>query len=291
MKGIITAGGMGTRLLPVTRSVSKQLLPVYDKPMIYYPLATLMQAGIRDVLLISTPDDLSGYEKLLGDGEAFGISLTYLPQPRPEGIAQAFVLGADFLQGDACALVLGDNVFQGSEPMTGQMEDAVRCAETQNAATIFGFRVSDPQRYGVMAFAPDNTTLVGIEEKPDTPKSNFAVVGLYFYPPDVTQIAQTMRPSGRGEYEITDVNNAYLGQNRLRAERLSGGAAWLDTGTHESLLEASNTIEAIEHRQGVKVACLEEIAFRRGWIDKAAVLRQAGSMGKTAYAEYLRELR
>ena len=290
MKGIITAGGMGTRLLPVTTSVSKQLLPVYDKPMIYYPLATLMQAGVRDILLISTPDDLSGYEKLLGNGENFGVSLSYIAQPRPEGIAQAFVLGTDFLQGESAALVLGDNVFQGSEPMTQQMEAAVSCAETQNAATIFGFRVSDPQRYGVMTFGADNATLVGIEEKPIVPKSNFAVVGLYFYPPDVAQIARTMRPSGRGEYEITDVNNAYLSQNRLRAERLSGGAAWLDTGTHESLLEASNTIEAIEHRQGIKIACLEEIAYRRGWIDAEIVEARAGSMGKTAYADYLRGL-
>ena len=281
---------MGTRLLPVTRSVSKQLLPVYDKPMIYYPLATLMQAGVRDILLISTPDDLGQYERLLGSGADFGIAIAYLPQPRPEGIAQAFILGADFINGQPVALVLGDNVFQGGETMTAQMETAVIRAQQENAATIFGFRVSDPERYGVMALGPDGETLTGIEEKPAVPKSNYAVVGLYFYPPDVVEIARTMRPSGRGEYEITDVNNAYLAQNRLRAERLSGGAAWLDTGTHESLLEASNTIEAIEHRQGIKIACLEEIAFRSGWIDKETVLSQADKMGKTGYADYLRGL-
>lgn len=290
MKGIITAGGMGTRLLPVTRSVSKQLLPVYDKPMIYYPLATLMQAGVRDILLISTPDDLPQYERLLGSGGDFGVQITYLSQPRPEGIAQAFILGADFIANETVVLVLGDNVFHGGETMTVQMETAVFRAQNENTATIFGFRVSDPQRYGVMVFGPDSETLVGIEEKPAVPKSNFAVVGLYFYPPGVVEIARTMRPSGRGEYEITDVNNAYLSQNRLRAERLDGGAAWLDTGTHESLLEASNTVEAIEHRQGVKIGCLEEIAFRQNWIDASAVLAQADKMGKTGYADYLRKL-
>lgn len=290
MKGIVTAGGMGTRLLPVTRSVSKQLLPVYDKPMIYYPLATLMQAGVRDILLVSTPADLPQYERLLGDGSAFGTRLTYLPQPRPEGIAQALVLGADYIANEPVALVLGDNVFHGGDTMTAQMQTAVQCAQQEAAATIFGFRVSDPNRYGVMGFGSDNKTLVSIEEKPARPKSNFAVVGLYFYPGDVVEIAQTMRPSGRGEYEITDVNNAYLAQNRLKAERLSGGASWLDTGTHESLLEASNTVEAIEHRQGIKIACLEEIAYRHGWIDQTAVLRQADAMGKTDYADYLRQL-
>jgi glucose-1-phosphate thymidylyltransferase len=284
MKGILLAGGSGTRLHPVTQVISKQLLPVYDKPMIYYPLATLLQAGIRDVLVISTPLDLSLYERLLGDGSQIGISLHYCVQPRPEGIAQAFHLGAEFLGGGSACVVLGDNVFYGHD-FPGQL---TRAAQQTTGATVFGYRVRDPERYGVMEF-DDSGSVISIEEKPAHPKSDYAVVGLYFYDEQVTDIALSMRPSARGEYEITDVNQAYLQRGQLRAQRMDG-IDWLDTGTHGSLLEASNFIEAIERRRGIKVACLEEIAFRRGYIDAEQVLRLAAPLGKTDYGQYLRHL-
>ncbi|NLI00653.1 MAG: glucose-1-phosphate thymidylyltransferase RfbA [Chthonomonadales bacterium] len=285
MKGIVLAGGTGSRLFPLTLAVSKQLLPVYDKPMIYYPLATLMQAGIRDILVISTPTDLPAYERLLGDGSQFGISFSYAPQPRPEGLAQAFIIGKAFVGGGPAALILGDNLFYG-HGIAEQTSDAARLTE---GATIFGYRVRDARRYGVVEFGPDGRVL-SLEEKPEQPRSDYAIVGLYFYDHRITDVAASIRPSARGELEITDVNRAYLDMGLLRAQKLSRGTAWLDTGTHESLLQAGAFIEAIEKRQGLKVACLEEIAFERGYIGPEDVLRQADRLGQTDYADYLRRL-
>jgi len=285
MKGIILAGGSGTRLYPVTLAVSKQLLPVYDKPMIYYPLSTLMLAGLRDILLISTPHDLPLYEELLGDGSQFGINLQYAVQPRPEGLAQAFLIGEEFLNGGPACLILGDNIFYG-QGITGLLRQA---ASLQKGATVFGYRVQDPERYGVLEWDAGGKVL-SIEEKPEHPKSQHAVVGLYFYDNQITSIAKEIRPSPRGELEITDVNNVYLQRGQLNAQVMSRGAAWLDTGTHQSLLEAGNFIQTIEKRQGLKIACLEEIAFELGYIDKDAILRLAQKLAKTDYGDYLLRL-
>ena len=285
MKGIILAGGSGTRLYPVTQAVSKQLLPVYDKPMIYYPLSTLMLAGLRDILLISTPLDLPQFQRLLGDGSQYGINIEYAEQPRPEGLAQAFLIGKQFLEGGPASLVLGDNVFYGY----GLQEQLQQVAKQREGATIFGYRVKDPERYGVAEFDADGKVL-SLEEKPKHPRSNYAVIGLYFYDSQITDIAAQIKPSARNEYEITDVNNQYLRQGQLQAQRLAPGTAWLDMGTHESLLEASNFIQAIEHRQGLKVACLEEIAYRYGYITIDHVQERAALMAKTEYGDYLAQL-
>jgi glucose-1-phosphate thymidylyltransferase len=285
VKGIVLAGGSGTRLHPVTLAISKQLLPVYDKPMVYYPLSTLLLAGIRDVLVISTPVDLPLYRRLLGDGSQWGIRISYAEQPEPKGLAQAFTIGRDFIGQDRVSLVLGDNIFYGH----GLPQLLREAADRSGGASVFAYRVKDPERYGVVHFDEQDRAL-GIEEKPRNPKSNFAVTGLYLYDNGVVDIAASLRPSARGEYEITDVNSEYLRQGRLRVERLGRGVAWLDTGTHESLLQASMFIEAIESRQGLKVCCPEEIAFRSGWIGRAELEKLVAAMGKTGYAAYLQSI-
>ncbi len=288
MKGIVLAGGSGTRLYPITKGVSKQLIPIYDKPMIYYPISVLMLAGIREILIISTPEDLPGFRRLLGDGSNYGVHFEYREQPSPDGLAQAFTIGADFINGDSVCLVLGDNIFYG-RGFTGQLRESVKAAEEQNKATVFGYWVSDPERYGVAEFN-DKGECLSIEEKPTNPKSNFAVVGLYFYPNKVVDVAHNISPSARGEYEITTVNQWFLRDNELRVEPLGRGFAWLDTGTHDSLSEASTFIEVIEKRQGLKVACLEAIAYNNGWITEDKLREIAQPMIKNQYGQYLLRL-
>ncbi len=285
MKGIVLAGGSGTRLYPITKGVSKQLLPIYDKPMIYYPLSTLMLAGIRDILIISTPADLPGFRRLLGTGAGYGVNLTYAEQPSPDGLAQAFIIGRDFIGNDTVCLVLGDNIFFG-QSFDQMLRKSIEAAEKRGEASIYGYWVADPERYGVAEFDTSGK-VVSIEEKPAKPKSNYAVVGLYFYPNSVVEIAANLKPSARGELEITSVNQTYLEQGNLSLQKLGRGFAWLDTGTHESLSEASTFIEVVEKRQGLKVACLEEIAYRQGWIDRQSLLRQAEPMKKNDYGKYL----
>lgn len=288
MKGIILAGGSGTRLYPITKGVSKQLLPVYDKPMVYYPLSVLMLAGIRDILVISTPADLSGFRRLLGDGTDYGITLSYAEQPRPEGLAQAFLIGRDFIGKEDVCLVLGDNIFYG-QSFSQMLGKAVKTAVCEQKATVFGYYVNDPERYGVVEFNTDGSVL-NIEEKPVQPKSNYAVVGLYFYPNKVVEIAAAIRPSARGELEITSVNQEFLKEEKLKVQLLGRGFAWLDTGTHDSLSEASTFVEVIEKRQGLKVACPEEIAFRQGWINAGKLREIAMTMEKNQYGQYLLKL-
>ncbi|HDH7822008.1 TPA: glucose-1-phosphate thymidylyltransferase RfbA [Raoultella planticola] len=285
MKGIVLAGGSGTRLYPLTQGTSKQLMPIYDKPMVYYPISVLMLAGIRDILIISTPDDMPAFKRLLGDGSQFGITFSYAIQPSPDGLAQAFLIGEDFIDGNSCALVLGDNIYFG-ESFGRKLESVVTRTD---GATVFGYQVMDPERFGVVQFDDENRA-ISLEEKPVKPKSNWAVTGLYFYDKNVVNMAKKVRPSARGELEITTLNEMYLEQGNLHVEKLGRGFAWLDTGTHESLLEASQFIHTIEQRQGFKVACLEEIAYRKGWLSKEAVLAQAKVLSKTQYGQYLKLL-
>ena len=285
MKGIVLAGGSGTRLYPITKGISKQLMPIYDKPMVYYPISVLMLAGIRDILIISTPFDLPGFKRLLGDGSDYGVHFTYAEQPSPDGLAQAFTIGADFIGDDCACLVLGDNIFQGPG-FTTLLKEAVRTAEEDKKATVFGYWVNDPERYGVAEFDKDGNCL-SIEEKPEHPKSNYAVVGLYFYPNKVVEVARNIKPSARGEYEITTVNQQFLADGELKVQTLGRGFAWLDTGTHDSLSEASTYIEVLEKRQGLKIACLEGIAYRQGWITADRMRELAKPMLKNQYGQYL----
>ena len=285
MKGIVLAGGSGTRLYPITKGISKQLMPIYDKPMVYYPISVLMLAGIRDILIISTPYDLPGFKRLLGDGSDYGVNFTYAEQPSPDGLAQAFTIGKDFIGDDSACLVLGDNIFQGNG-FTKMLKEAVRTAEEEQKATVFGYWVSDPERYGVAEFDKEGNCL-SIEEKPAKPKSNYAVVGLYFYPNKVVDVAANIKPSARGEYEITTVNQKFLEDAELKVQTLGRGFAWLDTGTHDSLSEASTYIEVLEKRQGLKVDCLEGIAYRQGWITEERMRELAKPMLKNQYGQYL----
>lgn len=288
MKGIVLAGGSGTRLYPITKGVSKQLLPIYDKPMVYYPVSVLMLAGIREILIISTPQDLPGFKRLLGDGSDFGVHFEYAEQPSPDGLAQAFIIGADFIGNDSVCLVLGDNIFYG-QSFTRMLQKAVEDAEKESKATVFGYYVNDPERYGVAEFDSEGNVL-SIEEKPAVPKSNYAVVGLYFYPNKVVGVARNCEPSSRGELEITTVNQEFLGLGELKVQLLGRGFAWLDTGTHDSLFEASSFVEVIEKRQGLKIACLEEIAFNNGWITENKLAEVAKPMAKNQYGQYLLKL-
>lgn len=288
MKGIVLAGGSGTRLYPITKGISKQLIPIFDKPMIYYPVSVLMLAGIREILIISTPYDLPAFKRLLGDGSSYGVHFEYAEQPSPDGLAQAFIIGREFIGNDSACLVLGDNIFYGSG-FTGMLHESVRLAEDEGKASVFGYYVNDPERYGVAEFDKDGNCL-SIEEKPMHPRSNYAVVGLYFYPNSVVDIARNIKPSARGELEITTVNQQYLACRNLKVQTLQRGFAWLDTGTHDSLSEASTFIEVIEKRQGQKIACLEEIAYKLGWISRERLLEEAKPMAKNAYGQYLMRL-
>lgn len=288
MKGIVLAGGSGTRLYPITKGVSKQLLPIYDKPMVYYPLSVLMLAGIREILVISTPQDLPGFRRLLGDGSDYGLKLSYAEQPSPDGLAQAFIIGREFIGNDSVCLVLGDNIFHG-QGLTNMLQDAVRDAEEKSLATVFGYWVKDPERYGVAEFDARGNCL-SIEEKPASPKSNYAVVGLYFYPNRVVDVAATIKPSARGELEITTVNQVFLQDRALKVQTFGRGFAWLDTGTHDSLAEASIFVEVIEKRQGLKIACLEAIAYEKGWVDAAHLREVAAPMARNPYGQYLLSL-
>jgi len=288
MKGIVLAGGSGTRLYPITKGISKQLIPIYDKPMVYYPISALMLAGIRDILIISTPQDLPAFERLLGDGSDYGVNFSYAEQPSPDGLAQAFIIGKEFIGNDSACLVLGDNIFYGAG-FSGMLKEAVRTAEEDSKATVFGYWVSDPERYGVAEFDAEGNCL-SIEEKPANPKSNYAVVGLYFYPNKVVDVAANIKPSARGELEITTVNQRFLEDGQLKVQTLTRGFAWLDTGTHDSLSEASTFVEVIEKRQGLKIACLEAIGFEKGWISAEKLRETAAPMAKNQYGQYLLRL-
>lgn len=288
MKGIVLAGGSGTRLYPITKGISKQLIPIYDKPMIYYPISVLMLAGIREILIISTPQDLPGFRRLLEDGSQFGVRFEYAEQPSPDGLAQAFIIGEEFIGKDDVCMVLGDNIFYGSG-FTGMLRDTVAMVEKDSVACVFGYQVSDPKRYGVAEFDAEGKCL-SIEEKPENPKSNYAVVGLYFYPNEVVEVAKNVRPSARGELEITSVNQEFLSRGKLNVKTLQRGFAWLDTGTHESLSEASTFVEVIEKRQGLKIACLEDIAYNNGWITRDKLVEVAAPMAKNDYGQYLLRL-
>ena len=285
MKGIVLAGGSGTRLFPITQAVSKQLLPIYDKPMIYYPISVLMLAGIREILIITTPHEQEAFKRLLGDGSQFGVSFSYVAQPSPDGLAQAFILGEDFIGDDSVCLILGDNIFYG-QGFSPKLKEA---AAIENGAVVFGYQVKDPERYGVVAF-DENRNVTSLEEKPANPKSNLAVTGLYFYDNDVISIAKSIKPSARGELEITDVNREYLKRGGLKVEVLGRGFAWLDTGTHESLIDAAQFIQTVQQRQGYQIACLEEISYLNGWIDRAQLLERADLLSKTSYGCYLKEI-